>query len=106
MEPETASRLEEKLSGKTQLEVDLEEWEHIEQYYGVTYPVFIACLSRSINQTRDELLKTKRRVTIRETKGSLLSLSIDRLAVIKTRDGPKILSEGELPKYLGATGAD
>lgn len=98
---ETAQRLDEKLSMKTEMEVDLEDWEHIEHYYGVEYPVLVGCLARSITQTPHELARTKRRVMIRGAMGCIITLSIERLMLIQTKEGPKLLSDEELPEYLG-----
>jgi hypothetical protein len=97
---QTASRLLSRLTSNATLEVNLEDWYHIEQYYSEPYPVFFAFLSRLIRQNTDDLLKTGLRLAIRQKRGCVVILSASRVRPIQTRDGLKLLSEEEMQEYL------
>lgn len=100
LDAQTVVRLSEQFSSKPEFTVDLEDWHQIEQYYAVSYPVFVAFLSRSIRQTQDDLLKTKLKVEIKGVRGCVISLRIQTLTPIETENGTKLLNNEELKRYL------
>jgi hypothetical protein len=100
LDAQTVVRLSEELSSKSEFDVNLEDWHQIEQYYAVSYPMFVAFLSRSIRQSEDDLLKTRLKIEIKETRGCIVHLRVQKLTPIVTENGAKLLNEDELKQYL------
>jgi len=101
VDSDTANRLSELLCGKKRIEVDLENWRAIEEYYGVPYRVLFAFLSSCMNPETRDLVKCKMKLTILQTRGSRVSLLAERMTAISTKDGEKKqLTDNQLKDYL------
>jgi hypothetical protein len=96
---DTANRLSDLLCEKKRIDVDLENWRFIEEYYGIPYRVFFAFLSACLNPETSDLSE-QMRLTVVQTRGSRVSLSAERVVRIRTKDGQRLVPNGELKNYL------
>jgi len=99
VDSDTANRLSDLLCEKKRTDVDLENWRHIEEYYGIPYRVLFAFLSSCMNPETNDLPE-KMKLTVLQTRGSRLSLLAERMTTIRTKDGDKRLTGDELKDYL------
>jgi len=100
VDSQTAMRLGSILSEKPSVEIDTEDWSHIEQYYSVSYPIFMAFISRLTQQSSEELSLTKVKIQLGEAHGPIITFSVHRLTAIKTKAGPRLFTEDELKEFL------
>jgi hypothetical protein len=101
VDSDTTKRLCELLCGKKRIEVDLENWRTIEEYYGVPYRVLFAFLSSCINPAMRDIVKCKMKLTVLQTRGCRVSLLAERITAIRTKDGEKKqLTDNQLKDYL------
>jgi len=99
VDSDMANRLSDLLCEKKRTDLDLENWRHIEEYYGISYRVLFAFLSSLMNPETNDLSE-KMKLTVLQTRGSRLSLLAERTTTIRTKDGDKRLTGDELKDYL------
>ncbi len=100
VDKETALRLRTFLADKPSASVNLEDWDIIEQYYSVSYPVFMAFLSRLAKQSPDELEVTRVKIQLLEPQGPIITFSVHELTRVRTKDGPRLFTGEELKEFL------
>jgi hypothetical protein len=100
VDKQTAGRLRTFLADKPVVQINLEDWNHLEQYYSVPYPIFMAFLARLTQQSPDELEVTRVKIQLSEIQGPIITFSVQELTHIKTKEGPKLFTKEELREFL------
>ncbi len=100
VDKQTALRLSKLLADKSAVQVNLEDWDHIEQYYSVTYPVFMAFLARLAQQSPEELEVTKVNIQLLEPQGPIITFSVHELTRVRTKTGTRLFTREELREFL------
>jgi hypothetical protein len=100
VDKETALRLSKLLADKSSVQVNLEDWDHIEQYYSVSYPVFMAFLARLAQQSPEDLEVTKVKIQLLEPQGPIITFSVHELTQVRTKTGTRLFTREELREFL------
>lgn len=100
VDTQTATRLLDRLTSKKYIEISLEDWYHIEQYFSSQYPVFLGVIARLIRQNDEEMLRTLHRIRIQHNNGCVISLSASQVKPVRTKQGLRFFSDEEVQQYL------
>ena len=76
---EEADRINETIEGKAKLKVLLDDQEYVECIFGLSYQKSYALFALSLNQTEEQMKKTKTKFSIVSSKGCEISLHLKKV---------------------------